>query len=143
MYKNKMNVYLSNLMVLNVKFHNLHWNVVGKQFFPLHEFTEKAYDGFFEQYDEVAELLKMRGEYPLAKMKDYLANATVSELETSDFSTKEVLEIVESDFKLMKELATEIRSAADEAGDFVVVGTFEDYVAEYEKNIWFIRAMLA
>ncbi len=143
MYKNKMNVYLSNLMVLNVKFHNLHWNVVGKQFFPLHEFTEKAYDGFFEQYDEVAELLKMRGEYPLAKMKDYLANATVGELETSDFSTKEVLEIVESDFKLMKELATEIRNAADEAGDFVVVGTFEDYVAEYEKNIWFIRAMLA
>ena len=143
MYKNKMNVYLSNLMVLNVKFHNLHWNVVGKQFFPLHEFTEKAYDGFFEQYDEVAELLKMRGEYPLAKMTDYLANATVSELDSSDFSTKEVLEIVDADFKLMKELATDIRNAADEAGDFVVVGTFEDYVAEYEKNIWFIRAMLA
>lgn len=143
MYKNKMNVYLSNLMVLNVKFHNLHWNVVGKQFFPLHDFTEKAYDGFFAQYDDVAELLKMRGEYPLAKMTDYLANATVTELDTSDFSTKEVLEIVEGDFKLMMELATEIRNDADEAGDFVVVGTFEDYVGEYEKNLWFIRAMLA
>ena len=28
----KMNEYLSNLAVLNVKLHNLHWNVVGLQF---------------------------------------------------------------------------------------------------------------
>ena len=62
-YKN-LNVYLSNLAVLNVNLHNIHWNVVGKQFFRVHEFTESLYDDFFEQYDAVAELLKMKGENP-------------------------------------------------------------------------------
>jgi hypothetical protein len=36
-----LNVYVANLAVLNVKFHNLHWNVVGPQFIPLHQFSEK------------------------------------------------------------------------------------------------------
>ena len=76
-----LNVYLSDLAVLNVKLHNLHWNVVGPQFVQLHEFTEKAYDRAFEDYDTVAELLKMRGESPLVTLKDYLANTTLSELD--------------------------------------------------------------
>ncbi len=139
----KLNVYLSNLAVLNAKFHNLHWNVVGKQFVQIHEFTESAYDSFFEQYDEVAELLKMRGLYPLVKLEDYLKHATVKEVAGQDFTIKEVLDIVEGDFKLMMEMATEIRNDADEANDFVVVAAFEGFVAGYQKNLWFIKAIKA
>ena len=69
---NKLNTYLANLAVLNVKFHNIHWNVVGKQFVQVHEFTESLYDAFFEQYDAVAETLKMRNVYPVASLKEYL-----------------------------------------------------------------------
>ena len=42
----------------------------------------------------------------------------------------------------MKDLATEIRNTADEVGDFETVAVFEDYVAFFSKNIWFISAML-
>lgn len=41
---NKLNVYLSNLALWNVKLHNLHWNVTGRTFVQIHEFTEKLYD---------------------------------------------------------------------------------------------------
>ena len=51
--------YLANLGVLNVKLHNIHWNVVGNQFMRIHNFTEEIYDEFFKDFDEVAELLKM------------------------------------------------------------------------------------
>lgn len=139
----KLNVYLSNLAVLNAKFHNLHWNVVGKEFVQIHQFTESAYDSFFEQYDEVAELLKMRGEYPLVKLEDFVKNATVKELAAKDFTVKEVLDIVEGDFKLMMDMSTEIRNEADKANDFVVVAKFEEYVAGYQKNLWFIKAIKA
>ncbi|MFP4198930.1 MAG: ferritin-like domain-containing protein, partial [Halanaerobium sp.] len=57
----KMNTYLSNLAVLNTKLHNLHWNVEGKQFMQVHNFTEDLYNDFFEKYDEVAEIMKMKG----------------------------------------------------------------------------------
>ncbi|ABR49594.1 Ferritin, Dps family protein [Alkaliphilus metalliredigens QYMF] len=139
----KLNEYLSNLAVLNVKLHNMHWNVVGMQFVQVHEFTESMYDDFFAKYDDVAELMKMRGEKPLAKMADYLENASIKELDKDKFSSTEVLEIVLADLNKMMALATEIRSAADEAGDFGIVAEFEDHIAGYSKNLWFINSMLA
>ena len=39
----KLNVFLANLAVLNIKVHNLHWNVVGLQFPLIHKMTEKIY----------------------------------------------------------------------------------------------------
>ena len=134
--------YLSNLAVLNVKFHNIHWNVVGTQFMQVHNFTEEIYDKLFENLDEVAELLKMKNETPLSTMAEYLEKSNIEEIKAKDFSIKESLEIVKKDMELMKELATDIRNIADEEGDFETVAIFEDYVAYYSKNIWFINSML-
>lgn len=134
--------YLSNLAVLNVKLHNVHWNVVGGQFMEVHNFTEEAYDQFFADLDEVAELLKMKGVNPLSTMAEYLEEATIKEVKAKDFTIQESLETVKSDFELMKELATDIRNAADEEDDFETVAIFEDYVAYYSKNLWFINSML-
>jgi len=138
----KINEYLSNLAVLNVKFHNLHWNVVGIRFKEVHELTEELYEDLFEKYDAVAELLKMKGEMPLSRMVDYLNNASVEEVEPKDFTEKEVLDILLKDLTKMKELAIEIRNEADGEGDFAVVNVFEDHIGGYNKNIWFISSML-
>lgn len=134
--------YVSNLAVLNIKLHNIHWNVVGGQFMQVHTFTEGLYDNFFEQFDEVAELLKMKNVTPFSTISDYVQHATIKEVPAKDFTIKESLEIVLADLEAMKELATAIRNEADEANDFETVAKFEDYVAKYSKNIWFINAML-
>lgn len=139
----KMNEYLANLAVGNVKLHNIHWNVVGTQFVQVHEYTEGIYDDFFAKYDEVAEALKMRNEKPLVTMKDYLEKATIKENSNDRFTVRESLEIVKSDLELMRKLATEIRNVSDEAGDFGIVAMMEDHVAGYDKEIWFINSMLA
>lgn len=134
--------YLSNLAVLNIKLHNIHWNVVGSQFMEVHEFTEEIYDKLFEALDEVAELLKMKNEYPLSTLAEYLEKSDIEEIKAKDFSIKESLEIVKKDLESMKALATEIRNIADEEGDFETVAIFEGYVTDYSKNIWFLDAML-
>ncbi len=138
----KVNEYLSNLAVLNVKLHNIHWNVVGKQFVRIHNLTEEIYDDLFAKYDEVAEMLKMKGEKPLVTMKDYLENTSIKESDEDEFSVEDSLEIVKEDLTLMKKLATEIRNESDEENDFEAVAIFEDHVSEYSKNIWFVNAML-
>ena len=138
---NTMNQYVANLAVLNVKFHNLHWNVVGPQFIPLHQFSESAYEGFFESYDAIAELIKMRGSFPVGSLKDILALSTVKELENKSFSTSEMLAIMREDFSNLIALATQIRNEADKANDFTVVAVMEDEIAKYEKHIWFITSM--
>jgi len=140
---NKLNQYLSNLAVLNANLHNIHWNVEGLQFVQIHEYTEELYDGFFEKFDAVAELLKMKGERPLVTLTDYVANATIKELDKDKFTVKESLELVLDYLNEMKRLATEIRNEADEDGDFEVVMEFEEHVADYSKQIWFVKSMLA
>ena len=108
----------------------------------VHEYTEELYDYFFEKYDEIAEMLKMKGEKPLVKLSDYLENATIKELDKDNFTCLESYEIILDYLNEMKRLATEIRNEADEANDFEVVAAFEDHVAEYSKNIWFAKATL-
>ena len=137
----KLNTYLANLAVWNVKLHNLHWNVTGHYFKPLHEMTESIYDEVFEAFDAVAEILKMKGEMPLATMSDYLAAATLKEVEAKDFTAHEVVVMIEEDMKLMNALALEIRNDAAQSDDFEVQSMFEGYVAGFSKQLWFIRAM--
>ncbi len=139
----KLNVYLSNLAVLNANLHNLHWNVEGERFVQIHEFTESIYDDMFEKYDAVAEILKMKGERPLVKLSDYIKNATIKELEDRKFACKEVLQIVQDYITEMNKLATEIRNEADAEDDFTVVAMFEGHVEGYVKHLWFVKAMLA
>lgn len=134
--------YLANLAVLNIKFHNIHWNVVGPQFVQIHNFTEEAYDKLFENLDEVAELLKMKNIMPLSSMADFLKHSTIEEVGAKKFSIIESLEIIRKDMESMKALATEIRNLADEENDFETVAIFEDYVAYYSKNIWFVNSIL-
>lgn len=134
--------YLANSAVLNVKIHNIHWNVVGLQFIKIHNFTEELYDKLFEDLDEVAELLKMKNELPLSTMVEYLEKSTIQEVKAKDFTIKESLEIIQKDMDIMRNLAVDIRNLADKEGDFETVAIFEDYVAYYSKNLWFINSMM-
>ncbi len=137
-----MNQYVADLGVLNVKFHNLHWNVVGERFKPVHEYVETLYDMLFENYDEVAERMKMLGEYPYASLKRYLEVTNIKELDERDYQIPEVYKILKEDIESLKSLATEIRKIADEAGDFGTVALLEDQVAAYDKELWFMAQAL-
>lgn len=136
-----LNRYVSNLAVLITKTHNLHWNVVGLQFTSIHNYTEELYDYYFGKYDDVAEIIKMKGHYPLAKLSDYLKNATVKELDNKDYSTKEVLDIIKADMELLLADAKKIREIADEEDDFTVANEMEDQISHFVKQLWFIDSM--
>lgn len=138
----KINGYLANVAVSYIKLHNLHWNVVGPQFKPVHEYLETLYDGFAEVIDSVAELLKMNGETPLSRMKDYLEVATIKEIEAKDYKVEEVLNIVLSDMELLKAQVEAIRAEASEDDNYAVVNMMEDDLGNYNKTIWFIKSML-
>lgn len=133
--------YLADINIFKVKLLNLHWNVVGKQFMILHNLTEEIYDILWEQIDVVAEVIRMKDELPLSTVKQYLETTRIEEVEAKEFTNVEVLEYLVSDLEKMKELTVEVRNAADEAGDFEIVGLFEEYAAEYSKYIWFAKSL--
>ena len=136
------NAYLANVGVSYIKLHNLHWNVVGSQFKAVHEYLESLYDSLADVLDEVAELLKMDGEMPLGSLKDYLAVATVKELDNVEVGVRDSLSIVLADLELLKAQAEELRLAAAEEDHYSLANAMEDHLGNYSKNIWFVRSML-
>ena len=138
----KSNKYLANIGVNYIKLHNLHWNVVGLQFKAVHEYLESIYDSMSDVLDEVAELIKMGGAYPLASLKEYLEVSEIKELESKDYSIKDSLEIVLSDIKLLKGNAEELRLLAIEDDYYSLQVMLENHLDNYNKIIWFIESML-
>ncbi len=137
-----MNKYLANIGVEYIKLHHLHWNVVGVNFKAIHEYLEGLYDGLASSLDKAAELLKIHDEVPAASLKEYLELASIEELNAGELHGKEVLEIVLKDFKVMKNQAEELRNLADDQNLYGVVSALEEDLEQYDKNIWFIKAML-
>lgn len=137
-----LNQYVANLGVLNVKLHNLHWNVVGLEFMPIHLKTEELYTDFFAKYDEVAEQLKILGHTPLSTLKDYLEVSNIEEIQPKAFEAKEVIRIVIGDIEKLVTLSKDIRKAADAEDDFSTVAIFEAHIEYYAKELWFLRSMV-
>ena len=138
----KSNKYLANVAINYGKLHNLHWNVIGLQFKPVHEYLESLYDSMHEVLDEVAELLKMNGEYPLASFIEYLKVSEIVELESKDYSVKEALEIALADIKVLRDNALELRRLASDEDFYPLQVMMEDHLANYNKVVWFVESML-
>lgn len=136
---NSKQIFLSNLAVMNIKLHNIHWNIIGEQFMPIHNFTEALYDKLFKYFDDVAEILKIQGEQPLATMKDYLENTTLVELEQDQFSTRDTLHIIMSDLEAMISLGNKI--IEENEGNFQVTNLIEEIVTDLSKTMWFLYQM--
>ncbi|MDD3129490.1 MAG: DNA starvation/stationary phase protection protein [Candidatus Izemoplasmatales bacterium] len=138
----KLNEYLADLGVLNVKLHNLHWNVKGHGFKQAHVNIEEMYDDLFEKFDEVAERIKMLGDFPKASLKSYLESTNIKELESKNYEVKESYELILSDYLELRNAAINIRTIADKLDDFSTVAMMEDHIIGYNKQIWFLESDL-
>lgn len=140
--KKQLNPYLSNLIVEFIKLHDLHWNVKGKMFPQVHEYTDQLYERMSSMYDAVAEKMIMQGEKPASKIDEYVKLATIKEVDGDNFTDVEVITIVLEDLKLLKDQAASIHKDFDEEGNFSVTTMLEDHIIAFEKDIWFLKSML-
>ena len=138
-----MNSYLSDLVVFYLKLHDLHWNVKGLQFVPVHEYTDARYEDMAGKFDEIAELLLQHEEKPVSSISEYVKLASIQELNKGSYRDEEVLKILFDDMSLLKDEAVKLREAVDAEGLFDVVAALEDHVAGYNKELWFLRSMMA
>ena len=139
----EVNKQIANLGVGYVKFHNLHWNVIGGQFKPVHEYLEGLYDSLSDSLDEVAEVLKMYDEYPVASLRGFLELSQIQELEENkDINYVDVLKIVLDDLVILQNQAKVIRNLALEDDIIGLIDSMEGIISNIDKELWFIRSML-
>ncbi|MBO8157159.1 MAG: DNA starvation/stationary phase protection protein [Bacillaceae bacterium] len=135
-----MNHYLANLQVLFIKFHNVHWNVIGPSFFEIHEKTQVLYEHVAEEIDLIAERIKMIGFYPVGSLKDALKLATIKELPSKvDLNGPTVASIVVKD---LRKLIAQLREISQNVDSAYTGGLIEDALSYYEKQHWLFSAYL-
>ncbi len=137
----KLNVYLSDVQIVYMNLRGYHWNIVGKQFFALHEKYEKIYDVVNDMADEIAERIIILGGVPVHAYSKYIKMATIKEKEnvvTADATLKEVI----AEINHLLVIERDIIEFASEHGDEGTVDMLTGYIGEQEKNIWMLNALL-
>ena len=138
----KLNEFLSDLEMLNVKLQNYHWNVIGKGFFTTHEKLEEYYDEVREQIDEVAEHILSLGHQPLGTMKDFMENSKIRESKNEQIKSIDIMENVIHDLQELKQKAVQIKQEAEDKKYYATSTLMDDYLADYSKKIWMLNAAL-
>lgn len=130
-------------LVFYTKLHNLHWNVEGLMFKPIHEATEKIYDEFADLFDDVAERIIQLGGNPYVTLSDILKNAKVKEEASTKFQPAQVLKIILDDFEYFLKSFKELSDVADELKDKVTADYANGVLANLEKEIWMLKVQLS
>ena len=142
-YVANMNAYLSDLVVFYLKLHDLHWNVKGMQFVPVHQYSESRYEDMAEKFDEIAELIIQHGEKPVSSIAEYVKIASIKELNKGVYRDEEVIKIIADDMAQLKAAAEALRMKMAEEDVFDVVAVLEEHIAGYQKELWFLNSMMA
>lgn len=138
----KLNEFLSDLEMLNVKLQNYHWNVIGKGFFTTHEKLEEYYDEVREQIDEIAEHILALGHQPLGTMKDFMENSKIREAKNEQIKSIDIMENVIHDLQELKQKAVQIKQEAEDKEYYATSTLMDDYLADYSKKIWMLNVAL-
>lgn len=139
---NQLKLIQADAQVYFMKLHNIHWNVTGMMFLPIHELTETLYNEFAVIFDDLAERQLQLGEKPVLTMANALEISRIKETNESSFTSKESLEIILKDNDYFLNAFKELSRTADEAGDASTVAYADDKVAWLEKQNWQLKAML-
>lgn len=139
---NALNVYLANQQVNYFKTLSMHWFIKGKSFFVLHKKLEDMYLQDEEIVDSVAERILALGGYPNANMKGALELATISERENAPINDEEVVHELIENLKWWIEESKKIVKLAEEADDGATQDQFNEYIANYQKDLWMLSSYL-
>jgi len=135
----ELNVLLADYHIYYQKLRNFHWNVIGKNFFDLHEKFEELYDDAKLKVDEIAERILTLRYQPTSNLSDYLKDSNLKE-SPSDISDSKMIELLLEDHGLLlKQMrkVVEIADAGDDEGTIDLIGA---YIRELEKTSWMLDA---
>ncbi len=135
----ELNVLLADYNIYYQKLRNFHWNIMGKNFFDLHEKFEELYDEAKLKVDEIAERILTLRFQPVSNFSDYLKNSNLKE-SSSDLEDSEMIETLLNDHGLLLKQMRKIVKTAEAASDEGTLDLIGAYIGELEKTSWMLDA---
>lgn len=135
----ELNVLLADYHLYYQKLRNFHWNVIGKNFFDLHEKFEELYDDAKLKVDEIAERILTLRYQPTSNLSEYLKDSNLKE-SPSDITDKKMIEILLDDHGAILKQMRKVIDTADAADDEGTIDLIGAYIRELEKTSWMLDA---
>ncbi|QYA26012.1 DNA starvation/stationary phase protection protein [Gramella sp. MT6] len=135
----ELNILLADYHIYYQKLRNFHWNVIGKNFFDLHEKFEELYDDAKLKVDEIAERILTLRYQPTSNLSEYLKDSNLKE-SPSDITDKKMIEILLDDHGAILKQMRKVIDTADAADDEGTIDLIGAYIRELEKTSWMLDA---
>ena len=135
----ELNVLLADYHVHYQKLRNFHWNILGKNFFDLHNRFEEMYNDTRVKIDEVAERIVTLKYHPISKLSDYIEVSRIKESSPLLTDEEMVADII-NDNKIILEQLGKIIERATKAKDEGTEDMICANIRELEKSTWMLNA---
>ncbi|MDT0645931.1 DNA starvation/stationary phase protection protein [Zunongwangia sp. F260] len=135
----ELNTLLADYHLYYQKLRNFHWNVIGKNFFDLHEKFEELYDEAKLKVDEIAERILTLRHQPTSNLSDYLKMSSIKE-SGSQLSDSEMIEKLLEDHRVLLNQMRKVIKVAEAGGDEGTIDLIGAYIRELEKTSWMLDA---
>jgi len=132
---------LADSVQLYVLTQNVHWNVTGPLFQPVHALTEEQYTELAAAVDEIAERIRSLGSKAPATLKAYSELGSIKDLDENANAETMVEALIEANETIANNIRPIVSDAAD-AGDEVTAGLLTDRLTVHEKAVWMLNAMI-
>ncbi|MDO6596736.1 DNA starvation/stationary phase protection protein [Oceanihabitans sp. 2_MG-2023] len=135
----ELNTLLADYHIYYQKLRNFHWNILGENFFDLHNKFEELYKDAQGKIDEIAERILTLRFHPMSKYSNYLKISSIEEAKSLKSDKYMVAEILK-DHKILLEQMSNVIVKAEKASDEGTIDLIGAYIRELEKASWMLDA---
>mgnify|MGYP003672511519 CR=1 FL=1 len=135
----ELNTLLAEYHIYYQNLRNFHWNILGENFFDLHNKFEELYNDARLKIDEIAERILTLRYHPMSNLKDYLKTASIAEVSTKLTDKEMVLAILDNHAILLKQMSSVVEKA-NQTNDEGTIDLIGAYIRELEKSSWMLDA---
>lgn len=138
----RLNILLANEFVLYAKTLKYHWNVVGRNFGPLHTLFNNQYEAILEIVDSTAERVRALDFIAFGTLKEFLADATLKEESGKNPNDMGMIKNLLNDHETIIRQIREDIAFTNQANDMGTNNYLCDLIEKHEKMAWILRAHL-
>ena len=138
-----LNLVLADEHALYTKLRNYHWNVVGAQFFALHEMFEDQYNIIKEEADVIAERVRAHGGFAIGTMKEFSERTRLTE-QPGDYPVARTMvkNLVDDHETMVRNLREDAKTCADTYNDVGTEDLFIGLLQKHEDMAWMLRSFI-
>jgi starvation-inducible DNA-binding protein len=133
---------LANTFVLYYKSQSYHWNVVGPDFYQLHDFFGHLYEELHDAIDNLAEHIRQLDVFAPDNLSELLEHSTLEELDEGRVPTPQnmVSNLYDMNEKIIESI-TEAYNMAEEEKMFGYSNYLQDRLTAHFKHRWMLKSI--